>query len=521
MARTLLIGLDSADAELIERWCAAGDLPTLASLRQQGTWGRLETSARVMHVSAWPTLYTGASPGRHGLYHAYQVRPHEQGVHRTSPDEGALSPFWRYLDDAGRRCIVFDAFMDARLERFRGAQVLEYGTWTWFGSPGSTPRRLLKQLVRNVGPYPAPEHLHVLSVPDPVRFRDQLVRGAEVKARAARWLLRQQPWDMAFITFGEPHGGGHYLWHTGDPEHPASREYDIAAAPNALRDVYIAVDRAIGSVLEDADDETTVMVASADGMGPNYSGCHLMPEMLRRLGWLSTMAQREGAPAEGTPPRSSPGLLSRLRGVMPLGARQAVTRCLPRSVHYRLSMKWVNDAIDWERSRVFCIPNANEAYFRLNLRGREPRGLVEPGAEETALLGELREEMRGLVNPDTHRCAAEQVATISEMFPGPERGRLPDLAVSWNAGARVLGRVSAPRSGLVEGDAGYRTGAAYTGNHRPNAFVAVRGPGVAEGAEVQGYDIRDIAPTVLALLGVDAPAHFEGRVIPGITDGGA
>ncbi len=119
--------------------------------------------------------------------------------------------------------------MDYPLPGFGGLQILEYGTWTWFGSPGSTPRGLRRELTRAVGPYPGPEHLHVLSVPDPAPFRDRLVEGARTKGRAARWLLTTKPWDMVFVSFGEPHGAGHYLWHTGDPLHPAARDYALRA----------------------------------------------------------------------------------------------------------------------------------------------------------------------------------------------------------------------------------------------------------------------------------------------------
>ena len=511
MGRVLLIGLDSADAELVERWCAAGDLPTIAGLRRDGVWGRLSTSAEAAHVSAWPTLYTGASPGRHGLYHAYQVRPHYQGVYRADPKEMALPPFWRYLDEAGRRCIVFDAFMDYPLKNFRGTQILEYGTWTWFGRPGSTPRAELNRLIREVGPYPAPEHMQVLSVPDAVGFRDQLIKGAETKARAVRWLLDRGEWDMAFVSFGEPHGAGHYLWHTGDPEHPASRAYDISGARDGLRDVYMAVDRAIGAILERVDDDVTVAVVSGDGMGPNYSGCHHMPELLRRMGLLADGGGQRPAAESSDKGGGKKKLTARVRGMIPLGLRQMVSRCLPRSVHYRMSMKWVNDAISWERSSVFCIPNANEAYFRLNLRGREPRGIVEPGAQSEELIAQLQAELAAMVNPENGIRAAARIATPAE-FPGPEAGRLPDLMVPWSEDARVLTQVSAPRAGLIEGPAGWQVGADYTGNHRPNAFIVARGPGVAAGTTVAA-DLRDVAPTVLGLLGVDPPAHFEGRPI--------
>ncbi|HET7585382.1 MAG TPA: alkaline phosphatase family protein [Gemmatimonadaceae bacterium] len=514
--RLLLIALDSADADLIERWGAAGDLPNLWALRTQGTWGRLGTTADVMHVSAWPTLYTGATPGHHGMYHAYQVRPHEQGVHRTRPADCALPPFWKHLDDAGRRCIIFDAFMSYPLSGFRGIQLLEYGTWTWFGEPAATPRRMRSALRRAVGPYPGPEHMHVLEMPDARVFRDRLVAGARVKADAVRWLLREHPCDMMFVTFGEPHGAGHFLWHTGDPSHPASCDYDIAHAPDALHDVYVAVDQALGAVLEAVGDDTTVAVLSGDGMGPNYSACHHVPELLRRAGWLVDGASHAaGAASEGATRKT--GLLSRVRQAIPLGVRQSVTRCLPRSVHYRMSMQWVNAGIDWERTRAFCIPNANEAYIRLNLRGREPAGVVLPGDEATQMIAELQRELTALVNPDNARRAAERVVRTDDVYPGAQRDRLPDIVATWNPDAEVLARIDSPAWGTVDGTPGYRTGPYYTGNHRPNAFVVARGPGIAEGAELAGRHIMDIAPTVLAMLGVDAPSHYEGSPIPELT----
>ena len=65
----------------------------------------------------------GTTPGHHGLYHAYQIRAGEQVIHRTDPTTCGRPPFWKFLDDAGRRCVVFDAFMDYPLPGFRGVQV--------------------------------------------------------------------------------------------------------------------------------------------------------------------------------------------------------------------------------------------------------------------------------------------------------------------------------------------------------------------------------------------------------------
>jgi predicted AlkP superfamily phosphohydrolase/phosphomutase len=207
-------------------------------------------------------------------------------------------------------------------------------------------------------------------------------------------------------------------------------------------------------------------------------------------------------------------LLSSIRGAIPLGVRQSVTRCLPRSVQHKLSLKWTSAGIDWQRTQVSCIPNANEGYLRVNLRGREPLGIVEHGASCTELLSGLEAEMRKLRNPANGCAAAHQVFLIDEVFPGTERRHLPDLVVAWDPDARLLAEMDAPSAGTVTGPAGYQTSPFYTGNHRPNAFVLARGPGIPANERLEQGHIVDLAPTVLAILGVDPPPHFEGSAWP-------
>jgi predicted AlkP superfamily phosphohydrolase/phosphomutase len=315
---------------------------------------------------------------------------------------------------------------------------------------------------------------------------------------------------MAFVTFGEPHGGGHYLWHVGDTEYPAHPSGDLSGAPDPLRRVYEAVDEAIGMILEVVDDDTTVLVTSGDGMGPNYSAAHHMPELLRRLG-LSHAG--DGAVEDGPrgPRRSSGGgVMSTIRNAIPLSLRHAVTRCLPHSLHYRLNLKWINAGIDWQHSRMFCIPNSNEGYFRVNLAGREPTGTVTSETEYDELLAELCDHISKLVHPSTGQRAAHSILSMDRTYQGSERRHLPDLVATWDPEARILDELQTDAYGVIRQRPGYETVPYYTGNHRPASFVLGRGPRVAQGRTIADASIVDIAPTVLASLAVDPPAHFEG-----------
>jgi predicted AlkP superfamily phosphohydrolase/phosphomutase len=121
--------------------------------------------------------------------------------------------------------------------------------------------------------------------------------------------------------------------------------------------------------------------------------------------------------------------------------------------------------------------------------------------------------LKALVNPQSGRLAARQVVCSDDVFPGPRRNDLPDIVVNWDIDAKVLSEMRSDRWGLIKGQAtGYEITPYYTGNHKPTAFVLTRGPKIAEDATFTGGHVIDIAPTILAMLGVDPPGHLDGRI---------
>ena len=516
--KVMLIGLDLADADLIDDWCKEGYLPTLESLRKQGIWQKIKTSAEYMHLSAWPTLHTGTLPGKHGMYHAYQIRAGEQEVHRTRADECAQPFFWKYLDDAGLRCIILDAFLNYPLADFNGIQINNWGTWTWFSDPGSVPGDLWKKIIRQIGAYPAPEHSKVLEIPEPFAFRQRLIDGAHLKADLSCWLMKEYDWDFFYLTFAEPHPAGHYLYHYMDPDFPSYSADQGEKFKHALRDVYAAVDSSIGKILKTIEDHTTILIASVDGLGPNYAGCHLVPDVLSALGYYRT--SDENTPTDNTDGEhitSPKSLVKKIRDRIPYGLRRQISRYLPRHLQHQLSMKWAVSNIDWFGSKAYSIPNANEGYVRINKKGREPKGIVPQGSAYFDLCNELKEIFLETINPANGLNAVREVMCPHEKFDGARVDSLPDVIVTWNFDAKVLKSLSGRQFGRVDGSAaGYQTEPYYAGNHRPVAFFIARGPIIDKSIVLSDCHIVDIAPTILSLFDIEVPSHFDGSVLEGL-----
>ncbi|MDH3598444.1 MAG: hypothetical protein OEU26_02255, partial [Candidatus Tectomicrobia bacterium] len=228
-------------------------------------------------------------------------------------------------------------------------------------------------------------------------------------------------------------------------------------------------------------------------------------------------SQANGAGASpGERPKAKTDLVSTVRNLIPKSWRVAVSRTvLPRRVNEKLSLRWKTAGIAWEHTRAFLIENANEGYIRINLQGREPQGIVAPGAEYDTLCEELYQTIKGMTNPANGKPAALTVYKTDDVYQGPCRSHMPDIIVNWNDDAQISTQLLTENYGVARSpEPGYGLAPYYTGNHRPNAFSVAVGPGIASGAVLQGASIMDLAPTILSHFDIDLPAYMHGRVLP-------
>ena len=401
---------------------------------------------------------------------------------------------------------------------FNGVQIVDWGSWTWFSGHEISPGDVKAEVARRFGPYPSEDHSKVgmTPPPDPLGWRERLLTAVAKKSEVIDWLMTTQDWDFFMVVFGECHAAGHYYWHYQDEDYVAHPEHCDPQLKTALRDVYVALDKAIGQCLDQVGDETMVILTSGDGMGPNYSGSHLLQGLLDRV------APKRQLETVGEAAPEKPSFLSRLRQLVPKEFRAMVSRyILPRSINEKLSLHWKTEGIDWSKTEAFTIENANEGYVRVNLKGREPEGIVDP-SDYDDLCARLADAARSMTNPDTGKQAAEAVHVARERFAGPCCDALPDVIVNWNPDAKITRALSTEEYGVIESpNAGYQVSPYYTGNHLANAFMAVTGGGVQSGQELSGLSILDIAPTILAHFDLDIPDHMDGRVVSALVEPGS
>jgi predicted AlkP superfamily phosphohydrolase/phosphomutase len=453
----------------------------------------------VLHTSTWPTFATGVLPGRHGVYYPYQPKPGHQLAQHVGPDQYGAPTFWQLADAQRRRCLVYDIPETFPEPGFGGRAIFEWGTWAWYGKPSAQPATLLRDLKRRFGTYPLTLEAKRLGLrtPDATAVEERLLRSVEYKGATAQWLLEREGWDLAVLGFCEPHPAGHYLW----PAEADAVDRADAALFQPLFNVYAAIDRALGALYDRVQEDTVVIVVSGDGVRPNRCGWHLLPMVLERLGYI---CPKIGG-STGYHLSSTPSLLGRVKGLLPPTSKRWIINRLPWRLRDRLGAQIQSAAIDWSHTRAFTLPTDLEGCIRINLKGREPQGIVEPGAQYTDLCEEIRVRLEELTNPANGARAVREVWIRDEVFPGNRQEHLPDLMVTWND-ALPFGALASSRIGIVEGV----SPDPRPGTHSPEGFLLATGGGIPRGHQGDGH-LLDVAPTVLRLLGLEPPADMHAH----------
>jgi predicted AlkP superfamily phosphohydrolase/phosphomutase len=498
--RILFIGIDAADKDLIQEWSASGVLPTFRRLLDEAAWGTTTNPPGLYVGAVWPSFYTGVSPARHGRYCYRQIRSASYEVRRMRPIDVKAEPFWAALSRAGRRVAVVDVPKTFPMRDINGIHIVDWGTHDPdFPRLQTSPRALARTLRRQFEVDPVgicDSYAHTAA--DLTRLRDALRARARRKAELSAHYLASDNWDCFLTVFTEAHCAGHQLWHLHDPTHPQYDPQLAAHAGDPLRDVYVAIDRALGHLLENVDNDTTVCVLASHGMGTHYDATSLLDLALHRL--EGTMPNRQHTPHYAD-------LLGWFWQRLPTAVRTGMAP-LHRGLRWWLDAR--PSQLDGGR-RYFAVPN-NDVFggVRINLVGREPHGRVSPGAEAEALCAALSNDLRALTNIDTREPVVCSVVRTRDLYAGPYLNALPDLLVEWNRTAPILG-VDSPKTGRIDAP----SVSSRTGDHTASGLFFALGPSVRPGPVGESVSVMDFAPTVGALLGVHIPGA-EGSPIGAI-----
>ncbi len=497
----LLVGIDAGCLSVFDRLSEENVIPNLRALLETGVAGPLESQIPPWTPSAWPSLFTGVNPGKHGVYGFTGFDGYD--FHVVKGDDVHAHRLWTLLDHHGHSSVVVNVPVTHPPDEIDGAIIPGF-----IGpeDPPCHPKGILDDVREAIGAYRVyPRYARGDDSLSDAEKIDEYCTLVEMRGDAFRYLADRFEPDFGFLQFQK----------TDTVFHEFDGEWE------KVKRVYAAADEQIGAVLE-ACTPRRVFVASDHGMG-----CYEKPEFrvnafLEDAGYLETTLGGKGMPtwnamrddlrdgeqADEWEPSTveriaaalaSVGITAHRAGLVleRLGLAEFAKAHVPDGV-----VRTGNEQVDFPRSKAY-VRARTELGVRMNVEGRDPDGTI-PRDEYEAVRAELVRELESVTAPDGEP-VFQEVAPREEFFEGPYTDRAVDIVTVPTDFQHFLSAQPCEE---------YFVETTEPWNHKLDGIFVASGDGIDQSRSIDDAHLFDVAPTILAALGVPYSDRMDGRVLP-------
>jgi len=283
--------------------------------------------------------------------------------------------------------------------------------------------------------------------------------------------LAEKDIDLFVQIYEFPDRVAHCFWRFIDPKHPAYDPVKAARWAGAIQKTYEQMDDIVGDAMKRLGPDDLFLVLSDHGFSTwrrsvNYNSWLVQNGFMALTGGEGKQADLEQLFGQGE--------------------------------------FWPN--VDWSRTKAYSM-GLGEIY--INLKGREGKGTVTPGAEYEKVRKEIAEGLLAVVDPKTGEHPVSRVFTREEAYGAFDADVIPDLFVTNTRGYRVSWQSSL---GVVTPGIFEDNKQVWSGDHCsldpdlvPGIFFSSRK--VLAGKKPA---IADVPATILKVLGVPAPEKLDG-----------
>ena len=502
--KVMVVGLDGVPLGLIRTWAEEGKLPTFRRLMEGGVVGQLRSTVPPTSGPSWSTFMTGKNPGKTGIYDFLYRR---EGTYHFPPVNASLRDgvsVWKLLSDQGRNVGVVNVPISYPVEEVNGYMISGWMT-PYAAQDFSYPRDLWRELRDEIGYYTIyPTETFAESRRESFfKACDDLL---DLRSRTVSYLMEKYPTDFFMAVLFDTDRVLHQLWHYLDPGHPWRRPGDGTDKSGEVVRYFQRVDEKVGQILDRADENTLVIVLSDHGMGPAHNFI-VLNNWLLDVGLLQLK-------------RDIPRVVKRwlfdagftLRNVHRIADRIGLAKHAEYkglySMDYLMKLVFLSFLdVDWSRSKAYSFGRHLGSIY-LNVKGREPEGIVEPGREYEEVREEIMRLARDFVDSRTGEPLIGEIIKKEEVYSGPYLDRAPDLILRPRDERNIFFGLADFGSNATV-DTVYR----YSGMHRDYGLLIMSGKGVKSGGSVEGAGIEDLAPTILYAMGCPIPGDMDGKVL--------
>lgn len=352
----------------------------------------------------------------------------------------------------------------------------------------SYPENIAREVLKEAGPFHEGWELSMGSILRwfgiEVSLEHTAMQG-DWMVKACDYLTHHYDWDLLAVQLHVQDYINHYCLSHIEPGFPGFNEKEAERCWKIFERTYQLTDELVGGIVEKCADENTVVIVLSDhGALPVKGNVRVLHRFIKE------------------------GLVSYIKDEK-------------RKIYH----------LDLSKSKVF-------GNFWVNLKGREPHGIVKPGLEYEEVREKTIQILRHIKHPQTKESiwrlalrkedafilglGGERVEdVVSLLSPGYLFERIPlSLPESMYPSSKDLEKEEAIwlplRTSAVHG---LYFPNAVLGNSSNRALFIMKGPGIKKNwRPPREINLVDVAPTISYLLNAPQPANCEGRVLKEFMD---
>ena len=484
--RVLIIGWDGVDWKILQPMLDTGELPNLASLIERGAYGDCLSTVPSHSWCAWPSFMTGLNPAGHAVF---DILEHQPGVSKRLPvtyKSIKARTIFDDLTDGAKTTIAANIPLTFPAPKING-KVVAGGVLP--ASRSYTYPLELQQELDEKAPFPVNGMSWTTFRNRPEAFLEECAAITSKRQRAFEYLLDTTDWDFATLVYVSTDRIQHCLMEYIHPEHPEYEHQKDSAVAKQARGIYQQLDEGLAKLLERTDENDLVMFMSDHGHQACTKTC-TMDRILQHLGFLEF------------------GRGSFTFNLVRWGPGRRIARRLYDifKLHGKISIP--ASPVEWSKTRAYTSVVSTGEGVSVNLKGREPGGIVDPSDYEK-VRDDIFQALSEFRDPENGQSPIAKIYRKEEVLSGRFLDTAPDLLL-----------VPAPFYSLTHAKGMVEKADWLSGDHRLEGVLVATGPKVKPGPFEETPKLIDLGPTSLAALDVPSAVERDGKVLASLVGEG-